>query len=368
MNISFPLISRFNLLGHPANGMTPQVWFTLLGKFGFHWSMLPKVFTIGLITLLNYPFILMERKYFKKKISDMNVVAPIFILGHARSGTTFLHYLMSKDDQFATPKTYQTILPNSFWFLGWIFKPMLSLFMPKTRPMDSMSMGPDEPKEEEFAVANMTSTSFASAFYFPNHIEEIFNDSVLFRGDDQNKKKWQDTLLYYSKKICVYQHHNFLLLKSPYNTARIKEILEIFPDARFIHVARNPNHVLKSMKKLLTNILPILSFQKTNGEVVEDFVASSYIAVYKAYFVSKSFIPEHQLFEIKYEDLVKDPFDALKNIYKKFHLQGIEEKKEDFTSHIASYKSYKADSYQADEGQLPENDELKKISVLLGYQ
>lgn len=37
---------------------------------------------------------------------------PVFIIGHWRSGTTFIHNVLSKDPQFGYCSTYQTVFPH----------------------------------------------------------------------------------------------------------------------------------------------------------------------------------------------------------------------------------------------------------------
>lgn len=56
-------------------------------------------------------------------ILDEAVVAPIFITGLPRSGTTFLHRLMAEDPARLIPRHWQTVYPYpdasaSLWFLG----------------------------------------------------------------------------------------------------------------------------------------------------------------------------------------------------------------------------------------------------------
>src|SRR5262245_21630537 len=66
---------------------------------------------------------------------------PLFIVGHWRSGTTFLHYLLSLDrESFRYPTTYQCLFPTIFLTLGegsWLYR-ALSARLPPTRPMDAV--------------------------------------------------------------------------------------------------------------------------------------------------------------------------------------------------------------------------------------
>ena len=47
-------------------------------------------------------------------IEATRVEAPVFILGHYRSGTTYLHELLSNDPGFASPNRFQAFNPSTF--------------------------------------------------------------------------------------------------------------------------------------------------------------------------------------------------------------------------------------------------------------
>ena len=97
-----------------------------------------------------------------------------------------------------------------------------------------------------------------------------------------------------------------LLLKSPTNTSRIKQLLEIFPDAKIIHIYRNPYSVCLSTRKLYNDIFPLFSLQEpVSPEEAEEVQFQVYEQMYKKYFLEKEYIPEGNLIEIKYEDIVR---------------------------------------------------------------
>jgi len=66
-----------------------------------------------LIILVSTPFRWYEELYYytyvrkSKKTSD-----PVFIIGHWRSGTTYLHHVLAADHQMGYVTTYQTVFPH----------------------------------------------------------------------------------------------------------------------------------------------------------------------------------------------------------------------------------------------------------------
>src|SRR6184192_2485303 len=60
--------------------------------------------------------------------------APLFIIGHWRTGTTLLHELLILDPRHAFPTTYQCLEPNHFLLTGKILPPLLAWMLPGRRP------------------------------------------------------------------------------------------------------------------------------------------------------------------------------------------------------------------------------------------
>ena len=93
--------------------------------------------------------------------------APIFIIGHWRSGTTLLHELLVLDGRYTYPTTYQCLAPNHFLISEWLVT-KFKFLLPAKRPMDNMVTGWDRPQEDEFALCNMGLPSPYLTMAFPN--------------------------------------------------------------------------------------------------------------------------------------------------------------------------------------------------------
>ena len=77
-------------------------WLAILSKnkFRVEFKYIPRAILVTIITIILYPFVLLEKLIYDRKIHKTKVIFPVFIIGHMRSGTTFLHYLMSMDDNY----------------------------------------------------------------------------------------------------------------------------------------------------------------------------------------------------------------------------------------------------------------------------
>src|SRR5207344_800455 len=93
-----------------------------------------------------------------------------------------------------------------------------------------------------------------------------------------------------------------LILKSPPNTGRIKLILEMFPEARFVHIHRNPYVVYQSTRHLHLTSWENFALQGTDVSVVHDQIIRQYQAMMGAFFEEQHLIPPGRFCEISYDD------------------------------------------------------------------
>jgi omega-hydroxy-beta-dihydromenaquinone-9 sulfotransferase len=312
---------------HTIIGIDPINWFRLLWRNGFAIDIRfwPKVFFLTLFIILNSPFQLYEHLVYSKKIKRIKVKQPIFILGHPRSGTTYLHYVLSQDPRFAFCKTYEGLAPHVFLSGGAIVKSIMKCFMPGTRPQDNVKAGATLPIEEEFALGSICQASWVQGLYFPKNIFNVFDEYVTFQRGEEKKEEWKKCFLFFVQKLAYRNPDKTMLLKSPCNTARIKEILEIFPDARFIHIHRNPYEVFVSNEGLYETILPLLGFHRVKNEFMQKYVLYGYEKLYKKYLKDRVSLSENQVYELPYARFIAAPLNELKKAYKQLDLGSFSE-------------------------------------------
>ena len=356
MKIEFSQKNYRNIFKHPLMGVTFPVWCKILwmNRFKISPVFIPKVLSISLVSLFNSPMHFVEFLMYSRRIKKQEVRAPIFILGHPRSGTTHLHYLMTKDSSKAFCTLYQGLLPHSFLIGGDVMRKMISKSIPATRPQDEVKINIDSPKEEEFAIASRCGTSYLMTFYFPLFGAKHFKESVLFE-DPKKKKIWQKNFKYFIQKLNYANKGKQLILKSPANTGRIKEILEVFPEAKFVHIHRDPVEVYQSTVKLYEKVVQETSFQKIDGAVVEKYIVESYQLMYEKFDIEKDLIPTNCFSTVSYAELLQNPLDELARIYAELEIDGFEESKIEFEKEIENTKEYQKNTYS----KLPQNKEAE---------
>lgn len=360
MNIRYRLKDYLNLPMHTALGISLFAWMNLLWKnrFSIDFQYWPKALFITATVLLNVPFQVWESVRYSRKIKNTKVNAPIFILGHPRSGTTFLQYILSKDPDFAFCSVSDGLLPNIFLTTGKFTEGILQAVMPKTRPQDNVRVGADMPIEEEFAMGNICNTSWVHGLYFPKSIYKVFDSYVTFaKGSPKIRDYWKKHFIFFIKKLSFKYPGKNLLLKSPANTGRLKELYELYPDARFIHIYRDPFQVYRSNERLYEKILPLIGFQKVKNEFIQDHILYAYRNMYKKYLAERSIIPANQLIEISYEDFVASPLEMVKKTYDYLSLGSFDKALPFFREELEAMKDYKTNDY-------PEMDEASRAKIV----
>lgn len=323
----------------------------LVTKYPVHSRYLGRCLVAGLVSLIAEPFRLLEQLFYSRKLTRTTMPpSPVFILGHWRSGTTLLHNLLCEDKQFAYVTTYQSVFVNQFFASRWLFKPLMKLLIPEKRPADNVLLSPDFPQEEGFALCNMNSYAFYNFWYFPNQWKLFYDTHVA--GNGLSRKQKQKFNSRYKKLVAQslleHKKKNFIS-KNPVNTASVKQLLEMFPEAKFIYLYRNPLMVFHSTCKFFAAVMETLRLQEFSTEQLEEMVFELYERLIRDYEMQKAEIPAQHLVEIRYEDFLKNPVGQLKLIYSALELNGFEEALPALMTYLDSQKKFERNKHEMDQ-------------------
>jgi hypothetical protein len=292
------------------------------------------------------PFHIKEKIKYDKSIKQTEIKhPPLFITGHWRSGTTYIHNMLSLDKTFGFCSTFTATVPGVFLGSEKIFKPVLAGSITEKRPMDDVPMGTDLPQEEEYAIGAFIPYAYYNGWIFPKNMGFYNNFVCMDNVSKAVKDEWKETYLYFLKKLTFYRDGRRLILKNPAHTARIKILLEMFPDAQFINISRNPYHLYYSMMRFLRIVVPIYCLQKHDMQKLEGHMLDLYAQMYKKYFKERSLIPEGNLVEIQYEDFIQNPLENVERIYTTLGLKDFKASKKMFSKYAGSQKYFKASNY-----------------------
>jgi hypothetical protein len=118
------------------------------------------------------------------------------------------------------------------------------------------------------------------------------------------------------------KHGKPLVMKSPANAARLKLLTKLFPDARFIYMARNPLDVFPSTVKLWRALYSTQGLHNPPylDGWLDDYVLDMFVRLTERYEADRHLIPADRLIELRYEDLVKDPLATMADIYRRLEI------------------------------------------------
>jgi hypothetical protein len=200
---------------------------------------------------------------FKKhpEINEESVEEPVFILGLGRSGTTILHDVLSRDPQFRSVKKWEALFPwpapepetyETDPRIGQAqgIADVLAAVTPEWRAMHA-SEGDQPVEDTEFTYPAFMSEVWTWVYKIPSW------EAYFAEQDLAHHFGWHEKTL----KFLQWRHRKpHWLLKNPTHMPRIPQLLQHYPDARFIFTHRDPIPSADS----LTSLMGTVYYQRTD--------------------------------------------------------------------------------------------------------
>lgn len=299
------------------HGMPLGVWLPLFAEAGFRASpsRLGLVATISAAAIFNSIAEPVSRAVYRRRLAaPPRTPPPLFIIGHWRSGTTYLHELLMLDRRFCCPTTLQCFAPGHFLLTERLLTLAIGWMMPKQRPMDNMEAGLDRPQEDEFALVNLGAPSPYRRMAFPRTSPRHPVALDVSRLPPADLERWKRTIVGFLATLAVRDPRR-PVLKSPPHTARIGILRTLFPGARFLHVVRDPFVVFPSTVRLWRSMNATQALQVDPGDDLDDYVFEAFDEMYAAFERDRNDLGPGELHEVRYEDLVAAPERCLGEAY-----------------------------------------------------
>ena len=156
---------------------------------------------------------------------------------------------------------------------------------------------------------------------------------------------WERAFSRFVKALTLAKPGRRLVLKSPPHTARIPNLLKLYPDARFIHVVRDPYAVYASTLKLWRMLYAVHGLQKPSWEGLREHILKTFVRLHDSYEDSRDLIPKSHLHELRYEDLVSDPVSRLEVVYRALGLDDFEPARGTILKYLAQVSGYESNPY-----------------------
>ncbi|HNW75370.1 MAG TPA: sulfotransferase [Bacteroidales bacterium] len=267
-------------------------------------------------------------------------VNPVFIIGHWRSGSTFLHQIMTCDPQFTAPTLFQTAQPDNFITSYPYYRPVFLAMVEKSRPMDNVRLGMDEPQEDEYALYRLTGFSPLTRLIFPREKRYFLHDVGSYLPPDSQSAEWEQQIIRFFQKITFHTGKR-IVSKNPFHSLRIETLSRLFPEARFIHIVRDPMRSIPSTINMWNivqrqNCLNGNACRPTTGEVCDGL---NYLL--DQVDIQSKKLPGNRFREIRFEDLEQDPLNTIQSMYQDLEIPytaSFETNLKKFLSEVSSYR------------------------------
>lgn len=334
------------------HGMCFSTWMQVLARnqFDVSLSKLHTALSITSVSGINSMLAALDKLFYSKKVAAVEITEPpIFILGHWRAGTTFLHELLIRDPRHTFPDTYQCFVPHHFVFTEKWLAPLISVLIPKRRPMDNMAAGWQRPQEDEFALCNLGMPTPYLSMLFPLRGPADMEYLDLHDLTDSQRSEWCNALNHFFRRV-TYRDPRRIVVKSPPHTARVRTLHDLYPQARFVHIVRDPYELFVSTVSLWKSLNEVQRVQARGDESwLDEFVLSTFERMYAAFEADLALLGDDQLVELKYEELVENPLETVRSVYSRLNLGDFSLVEPELESHLAAVKNYRPNQYEIPE-------------------
>ena len=315
----------------------------LVGNRGVTPSALPLAAALLGSALGRAPLSLLERGYVAARSRHLPPSPPpVFILGHWRSGTTHLFNLMARDPQFAWVSPFASGMPWDFLLLGRWLRPLLARALPENRFIDNVAVNADSPQEDEIGLASMQPLSYYQAIYFPRRFEHHFRRGLFHEGVSEGElRRWRRRVTHYAHKLLVEKPGATLLVKNPVYTGQVAHLRRIWPDARFIHIHRDPYTVFQSTRKFYRRLLPKLALQPYRETMADRHILAAYPRMLERLQRDTADLPPSRFAELGFDDLESDPIASLEAVYAQLGIPDFEHARPLLERYLHSISNYR---------------------------
>jgi hypothetical protein len=329
-------------------GMNSFAWLRLLARNRFAIG-LPYVH-VAIINLLvgffNTPLRWVQTALYGRRVARTAITEPpVCIIGHWRSGTTLLHELLCLDERHTYPTTYECFAPSYFLISEDFANRWLRWLVPSHRPTDDMAVAWGRPQEDEFALCNLGQPSPYLTIAFPNRPPQFPEYLDLESLTPDALRNWKRSLLHFLKQI-AFKNPKRIILKSPVHTFRLKILLELFPEARFVHIVRDPYVVFPSTVHLWRSLYAIQGLQRPTYEGLHEYVFETFIHMHEKLKLTRQLVPPSRFCELRYEELVRNPIEQMRALYQKLDLGDFERVLPALKEYLEGVKNYRPNRYE----------------------
>jgi omega-hydroxy-beta-dihydromenaquinone-9 sulfotransferase len=262
-------------------------------------------------------------------LRKLEVRSPVFIVGHARSGTTLLHRLMSEDrERFSSFMLYELWFPSLLQkkvirFLGRCDRRFLgSRIAQRIKTWEDKKFGPSQdmhrmsltaPEEDD----SVLTPSCASGWWIV--MLPYMGDLDFYYIDQYPPARRRRLMNYYKESVKRQLYLNgadkIHLSKNPAFSGRVESLIETFPDARIVVPMRHPDETIPSLLKLMKRAWQLRGWDDSRINRCLPIIVEHSFHTYKYPLEVLARHPETKQAIVDYRDLLAEPKRAVEQVY-----------------------------------------------------
>ncbi|HLZ96678.1 MAG TPA: sulfotransferase [Steroidobacteraceae bacterium] len=250
-------------------------------------------------------------------IAAEKIIAPIFVSGLPRSGTTFLHTLLSQDPVNRSPATWEIMYPSpppgeedftedpriAAAAAAMEFEGFMAPDLQAIHPFDAR-----RPEECNFLWEHSFLTPNYMAWWnVPSYTKLLY--SVDFLPVYEEEREFLQHLQWHVRR-------DRWVLKSPAHMAWLGELFTVFPDACVIQCHRDPAKIVPSLAKNLAVWRKTFSDEVPSGGFGMLELQAAGLKRVSAFRADPRF--KDRFADAHYLDVQRDPIGAVRRLYRQF--------------------------------------------------
>lgn len=288
-------------------------------------------------------------KIFIPGYRKIKVEKPVFIIGHPRSGTTFLHHLLTSADNAAAFQTWHLLFPALTARI--VLKPLIN-YLIRTGRTELI------PEETGHRVV-LDKTEEEEMLFFHNYETQFIPVGMLgFDDREYPELQWHDQQPQ-SRRMkamrfldsCFKRHILFtgktqIIAQTHFSTHRLLTMLEYYPDAKFIYTVRDPQQVVPSFLSLLHKSIEFRwGIEQIPQPVLDRYNKRRYQAMIDLYryfydLQKNGKIPQERVMVLPYDMLLSDLQGTFEKIVEFTGIEVSDKLRDDVTEQSRKQKNF----------------------------
>lgn len=179
------------------------------------------------------------------------IESPVFIIGHPRSGSTFLHRFLHQTNEFVCFRFWEILFPSltaRTWMAPLIQKRIRQGRNVVLPPETGHDQNLESVEEEELLFFKYLNTQFILPTT-PLAFSDVPCDDLVFADQLQSTRLMSESMKYLRQcfqKQMLWTGKKRIIANMNYSAMRLKGLLKEFPDAKVIYLIRSPYETIAS--------------------------------------------------------------------------------------------------------------------------